>query len=134
MSGYGLVVGLDGSGDQTTQMPYTTQSVANYLQQLGITLPDIKASQLQLKNVAAVIVTELTVTVACSCVDEPLADDPWRLGMISGRTSCHFGLNAQLNRRGHHDGGLCGRDAVESLTVFEKAAERNDFGRRVHRH
>jgi flagellar P-ring protein precursor FlgI len=38
-------------------MPYTTQSVANYLQQLGITLPDNKASQLQLKNVAAVIVT-----------------------------------------------------------------------------
>ncbi len=57
LTGYGLVVGLDGTGDQTTQMPYTTQSVANYLQQLGITLPDSKASQLQLKNVAAVIVT-----------------------------------------------------------------------------
>ncbi len=57
LTGYGLVVGLDGTGDQTTQMPYTTQSVANYLQQLGITLPDNKASQLQLKNVAAVIVT-----------------------------------------------------------------------------
>ena len=57
LTGYGLIVGLDGSGDQTTQMPYTTQSVANYLQQLGITLPDNRASQLQLKNVAAVIVT-----------------------------------------------------------------------------
>jgi len=57
LTGYGLVVGLDGTGDQTTQMPYTTQSVANYLQQLGITLPDNRASQLQLKNVAAVIVT-----------------------------------------------------------------------------
>ncbi|MEO8248389.1 MAG: flagellar basal body P-ring protein FlgI, partial [Burkholderiales bacterium] len=53
----GLIVGLDGTGDQTTQMPYTTQGVANYLQQLGITLPDNRASQLQLKNVAAVIVT-----------------------------------------------------------------------------
>src|SRR5205085_2170571 len=30
LTGYGLVVGLDGTGDQTTQMPYTTQSVANY--------------------------------------------------------------------------------------------------------
>ena len=57
LTGYGLVVGLDGTGDQTTQMPFTTQSVANYLQQLGITLPDNRASQLQLKNVAAVIVT-----------------------------------------------------------------------------
>ena len=57
LTGYGLVVGLDGTGDQTTQMPYTTQSVANYLQQLGITLPDNRASQLQLKNVSAVIVT-----------------------------------------------------------------------------
>ncbi len=57
LTGYGLVVGLDGTGDQTTQMPYTTQSVANYLQQLGITLPAANLQQLQLKNVAAVIVT-----------------------------------------------------------------------------
>ncbi len=57
LTGYGLVVGLDGTGDQTTQMPYTTQSLSNYLQQLGITLPPAAASQLQLKNVAAVLVT-----------------------------------------------------------------------------
>lgn len=57
LTGYGLVVGLDGTGDQTTQMPYTSQSLSNYLQQLGITLPAAAASQLQLKNVAAVIVT-----------------------------------------------------------------------------
>ena len=57
LTGYGLVVGLDGTGDQTTQMPYTTQSLANYLQQMGISLPPGTASQLQLKNVAAVIVT-----------------------------------------------------------------------------
>ena len=57
LTGYGLVVGLDGTGDQTTQMPFTTQSLSNYLQQLGITLPPATASQLQLKNVAAVIVT-----------------------------------------------------------------------------
>lgn len=53
--GYGLVVGLDGSGDQTTQAPFTTQSVINMLSQLGIQLPP--GQSLQLKNVAAVIVT-----------------------------------------------------------------------------
>ena len=53
LTGYGLVVGLDGTGDQTTQMPYTTQAMSNYLQQMGITLPPGTAPQLQLKNVAA---------------------------------------------------------------------------------
>jgi len=53
--GYGLVVGLDGSGDQTTQTPFTVQSLLSMLQQLGINLP--QGSSLQLKNVAAVMVT-----------------------------------------------------------------------------
>jgi flagellar P-ring protein precursor FlgI len=57
LTGFGLVVGLDGTGDQTTQMPYTSQGLANYLKQLGITLPAAQASQLQMKNVAAVLVT-----------------------------------------------------------------------------
>ncbi|MGN1055774.1 MAG: flagellar basal body P-ring protein FlgI, partial [Comamonas sp.] len=58
LTGYGLVVGLDGTGDQTTQMPYTTQTLSNYLQQMGITLPaTANTNNLQLKNVAAVIVT-----------------------------------------------------------------------------
>jgi flagellar P-ring protein FlgI len=38
-------------------MPYTSQGLTNYLQQMGITLPAASASQLQLKNVAAVLVT-----------------------------------------------------------------------------
>ena len=33
--GYGLVIGLDGSGDQTSQVPFTTQSLRNMLAQLG---------------------------------------------------------------------------------------------------
>ncbi|HUN92720.1 MAG TPA: flagellar basal body P-ring protein FlgI [Burkholderiaceae bacterium] len=53
--GYGLVVGLDGSGDQTTQTPFTTQSLQSMLTQLGVTLP--AGTSLQLKNVAAVMVT-----------------------------------------------------------------------------
>ncbi len=55
LTGYGLVVGLDGTGDQTTQMPYTAQSMNNYLQQLGLSLPP--GANMQLKNVAAVLVT-----------------------------------------------------------------------------
>lgn len=58
LTGYGLVVGLDGTGDQTTQMPYTKQALSNYLEQMGISLPATgNAGQLQLKNVAAVIIT-----------------------------------------------------------------------------
>lgn len=57
LTGFGLVVGLDGTGDQTTQMPYTSQGITNYLKQLGITLPAASVAQLQLKNVAAVLVT-----------------------------------------------------------------------------
>ena len=37
--GYGLVVGLDGTGDQTTSTPFTTQSLAAMLQQMGVTVP-----------------------------------------------------------------------------------------------
>lgn len=54
--GYGLVVGLDGSGDQTTQAPFTTQSLLNWIKQMGITLPP-GTSNPQLKNVAAVAVS-----------------------------------------------------------------------------
>src|SRR3954453_20888356 len=53
--GYGLVVGLDGTGDQTTQTPFTTQSLQSMLSQLGMQLPP--GTQLQLKNIAAVMVT-----------------------------------------------------------------------------
>ena len=52
--GYGLVVGLDGSGDQTTQAPFTVQSLKNWLEQLGVTMP--AGTTPQLKNVAAVAV------------------------------------------------------------------------------
>ena len=55
--GYGLVVGLDGSGDQTTQTPFTVQSVISMLTQMGVSLPP--NITLQLKNVAAVVVTTM---------------------------------------------------------------------------
>ncbi|MBV8743281.1 MAG: flagellar basal body P-ring protein FlgI [Sinobacteraceae bacterium] len=53
--GYGLVVGLDGTGDQTTQAPFTVQSITNMLAKFGITVP--ANANPQLKNVAAVTVT-----------------------------------------------------------------------------
>ncbi len=50
--GYGLIVGLDGSGDQTSQTQFTVQSLKSMLAQLGVAIPpDINP---QLKNVAAV--------------------------------------------------------------------------------
>jgi len=54
--GYGLVVGLDGTGDQTTQTPFTLQSVMQMIGVLGITLPQT-GTQAQLRNTAAVMVT-----------------------------------------------------------------------------
>ncbi|HET7131384.1 MAG TPA: flagellar basal body P-ring protein FlgI [Gammaproteobacteria bacterium] len=52
--GYGLVVGLAGTGDQTSQTPFTIQSIKNMLKQLGILVPDNVNPQL--RNVAAVTV------------------------------------------------------------------------------
>lgn len=52
--GYGLVVGLDGSGDKS-QVKFTSQSVTNMIKQFGVQL-DSRANP-KLKNVAAVSVT-----------------------------------------------------------------------------
>lgn len=52
--GYGLVVGLDGTGDKTTQAPFTDQTFQNMLVQFGIRVPVGRAAQL--KNIAAVAV------------------------------------------------------------------------------
>jgi flagellar P-ring protein precursor FlgI len=55
--GYGIVVGLDNTGDQTTQTPMTTQALGNMLSQMGVNLTTDQATKLQLKNVAGVVVT-----------------------------------------------------------------------------
>jgi len=55
LQGLGLVIGLDGTGDQTTQAPFTAQSLQAMLQQMGVTLP--AGVTVQSKNVAAVMVT-----------------------------------------------------------------------------
>lgn len=53
--GYGLVVGLDGTGDQTSQTPFTVQSLKSMLTRLGVTVPPNVNPQL--KNAAAVMVS-----------------------------------------------------------------------------
>jgi flagellar P-ring protein precursor FlgI len=53
--GYGLVVGLDGSGDRTSQTQFTVQSLKSMLDQLGVTIPP--GVNPQLKNVAAVAIS-----------------------------------------------------------------------------
>ena len=55
--GYGLVVGLEGTGDSTTQVPLTLQTTISMLQQMGITMPAGTLDKMVLKNVAAVMVT-----------------------------------------------------------------------------
>ncbi|MCH6559747.1 flagellar basal body P-ring protein FlgI, partial [candidate division KSB1 bacterium] len=52
--GFGLVVGLDSTGDQTSQAPFTVQALKNMLVQLGINIPP--GVDPQLRNVAAVSV------------------------------------------------------------------------------
>lgn len=53
--GYGIVVGLDGTGDQTSQAPFTTQTLINMLGNMGVTISS--GTSMQLKNIAAVMVT-----------------------------------------------------------------------------
>ena len=55
LTGFGLVFGLDGTGDQATQAPYTPQALAAFLQQNGITLPPGVTTQP--RNLASVVVT-----------------------------------------------------------------------------
>ena len=54
--GYGLVVGLNGTGDTINNSPFTQQSLIGMLERLGVNTRDI-ANTLRTKNVAAVMVT-----------------------------------------------------------------------------
>lgn len=52
--GYGLVVGLNGTGDKNNQAPFTDQSFKSMLREFGVNIPNSRA--MQLKNVAAVAI------------------------------------------------------------------------------
>jgi hypothetical protein len=102
LTGYGLVVGLDGTGDQTTQMPYTTQSLSNYLNQMGVVLPPGTTSP-QLKNVAAVLVT----------AQLPAFAQP---GQQMG-CQCLVDRQRQVPQRGHSDHDTAQRRGWRNLCV-----------------
>ncbi|QDL94738.1 flagellar basal body P-ring protein FlgI (plasmid) [Paroceanicella profunda] len=52
--GYGLIVGLNGTGDGLRNAPFTEEALANLLERLGI---NVSGEQFRPKNVAAVLVT-----------------------------------------------------------------------------
>ena len=55
--GFGLVVGLDNTGDRATNVFFSIQTMVNMLQKLGVTVPEDRVNQLQFKNAATVMVT-----------------------------------------------------------------------------
>ena len=52
--GYGLVVGLDGTGDGLRNIPYTEEALSSLLERLGV---NVQGEEFRPKNVAAVLVT-----------------------------------------------------------------------------
>lgn len=55
--GYGLVVGLNGTGDSSTNTEFTIRSIVNMLERMGVHIERDRINQLKLKNVAAVMAT-----------------------------------------------------------------------------
>ena len=71
--GYGLVVGLDGSGDSLRNAPFTRQSLESMLERLGVNTRD---AQLNTDNVAAVMVTANLPAFAAQGTHDTLAGLP----------------------------------------------------------
>ncbi len=55
--GFGLVIGLSGTGDSATNVFFSIQTIVNMLRKLGITVPEGEVDQLKFKNIATVMVT-----------------------------------------------------------------------------
>jgi flagellar P-ring protein precursor FlgI len=55
--GYGIVIGLNGTGDRRQSSFFTIQSLTSLLLRQGINLPPERRASLDIKNVAAVMVT-----------------------------------------------------------------------------
>ena len=55
--GFGLVIGLNGTGDSATNVFFSIQTVVNMLKAMGITVPSGQVNQLKFKNIATVMVT-----------------------------------------------------------------------------
>ncbi|PJC67955.1 MAG: flagellar biosynthesis protein FlgA, partial [Zetaproteobacteria bacterium CG_4_8_14_3_um_filter_59_5] len=56
--GYGIVVGLNGTGDSATAAPFSVYSIMSMLERMGVSLRDkVSVASLKPKNIAAVMVT-----------------------------------------------------------------------------
>jgi len=84
--GYGLVVGLNGTGDTLNNIPFTKQSIQAMLERMGV---NIRGVQIRTGNVAAVMVTanlppfatqgtriDVTVSAPGRCQDQPRIGAP----------------------------------------------------------
>ena len=138
--GYGLVVGLDGTGDQTTQTPFTTQAIGNMLSQMGVNLTAEQAAKLQLKNVAAVMVTAslapfakpgqaLDVTVSSMGNAKSLRGGTLLLTPLNGADGQIYGMAQGSVMVGGVSGGAGGA----SVTVNHLSAGRIPGGATVER-
>lgn len=57
LMGYGLVIGLNGTGDDIKKSVFTKQAMVNMIKRMGMALTDDVFKQMKTKNVAAVMVT-----------------------------------------------------------------------------
>lgn len=57
LMGYGLVIGLNGTGDDTTKSVFTKQAIVNMVKRMGVAMTADVFKQMKTKNVAAVMVT-----------------------------------------------------------------------------
>lgn len=55
--GYGIVIGLAGTGDSSTNIFFSIQTIASMLKKLGLTVPQDEVDGLKFKNLATVMVT-----------------------------------------------------------------------------
>lgn len=55
--GFGLIIGLAGTGDSATNVFFSIQTLVSMLSKMGVTVPDAEVDQLKFKNVATVMVT-----------------------------------------------------------------------------
>lgn len=55
--GFGMIIGLAGTGDSATNVFFSIQTMVNLLNKMGITIPSDEVDQLKFKNVATVMVT-----------------------------------------------------------------------------
>lgn len=136
--GYGLVVGLNGTGDQTTQTPFTVKSLKSMLSNMGVTIPP--NVNLQLKNVAAVSVhaelppfikpgQNIDVTVSSIGNAKSLRGGSLLLTPLKGADGATYAM-AQGNLT---VGGVSASSAGSSVTVGVPSAGRIPNGATVER-